>query len=247
VDEQGPVLVATINRPHARNAVNQAVSRELGAAMQRLDTTAHLRCGVLSGVDGFCAGMDLKEFVTEGAPLHPERGFAGITDRPPRKPVIAAVERFALAGGFELALAADLVVAGADAVFGLPEVRRGLIAGARGLLRLGLSLPYQAASEIALLGDHVSAARLYQWGVVARVTSPGEALSCAIELAHRIAANAPLAVEASKTLLRRTADEPDVILVDLQNELTATVSSSYDAREGAVAFAEKRPPHWTGR
>jgi enoyl-CoA hydratase len=246
VHEDGPVLVITINRPQARNAVNLAVSTAVGAAMEQLDSTPRLRCGVLTGVGGFCAGMDLKAFVEEGVPLHPERGFAGTTDRPPAKPLVAAVEKFALAGGFELALATDLIVAGDDAVFGLPEVKHGLIAAARGLVRLGCFLPHQAAAEISLLGDPIPASRLHQWGVVARLTPPGEALAVAMELAHRIASNAPLAVAASKAVVGGAVGATDGDMVALQDRLAATVLRSHDAREGAKAFAEKRSPTWSG-
>ncbi len=199
---------------------------------------------MLTGDGGtFCAGMDLKAFVA-GERSHVEgRGFAGIVQGPPRKPLIAAVEGWALAGGFEVALACDLIVAARDARFGIPEVKRGLVAAGGALIRLPRRIPYHLAMELALTGDPISAERAADLGIVSRLTEPGEALAAALQLARTIAANGPLAVDATKRLL--VADEGDAW--ERQAEIVAPVFASEDAREGSVAFAEKRPPVWRGR
>jgi enoyl-CoA hydratase len=243
-EAEGDVLVVTIARPEARNAVNLAVAEGIAAALDRLDAEDDLRAGVLTGDGGtFCAGMDLKAFVA-GERSHVEgRGFAGIVQGPPRKPLIAAVEGWALAGGFEVALACDLIVAARDARFGIPEVKRGLVAAGGALLRLPRRIPYHLAMELALTGDPISAERAADLGIVSRLTEPGEALAAALELARTIAANGPLAVDATKRLL--VADEGDAW--ERQAEIVAPVFASEDAREGSVAFAEKRPPVWRGR
>lgn len=246
-DVAGSVLVITINRPHARNAVNRAVSEGIAAALDRLDATPEIVAAVLTGAGGtFCSGMDLKAFPDAGLPVGGTRGFGGVTGRPPEKPLIAAVEGYAVAGGFEIALAADLIVAADDAVFGLPEVKRGLIASAGGLVRLGLSLPYQAALRIALTGEPVDARELYRHGVVAKLTPPGAALEVALELGESIGAHAPLAVAASKRLVRAAAGWGDAGLFHMQDEAAVAVLASADALEGARAFTEKRLPVWRG-
>ena len=243
-EAEGDVLVVTIARPEARNAVNLAVAEGIAAALDWLDGEDGLRAGVLTGDGGtFCAGMDLKAFVA-GERSHVEgRGFAGIVQGPPRKPLIAAVEGWALAGGFEVALACDLIVAARDARFGIPEVKRGLVAAGGALIRLPRRIPYHLAMELALTGDPISAERAADLGIVSRLTEPGEALAAALELARTIAANGPLAVDATKRLL--VADEGDAW--ERQAEIVAPVFASEDAREGSVAFAEKRPPVWRGR
>ena len=243
-EAEGEVLVVTIARPEARNAVNLAVAEGIAAALDRLDGEDGLRVGVLTGDGGtFCAGMDLKAFVA-GERSHVEgRGFAGIVQGPPRKPLIAAVEGWALAGGFEVALACDLIVAARDARFGIPEVKRGLVAAGGALIRLPRRIPYHLAMELALTGDPISAERAADLGIVSRLTEPGEALPAALQLARTIAANGPLAVDATKRLL--VADEGDAW--ERQAEIVAPVFASEDAREGSVAFAEKRPPVWRGR
>jgi enoyl-CoA hydratase/carnithine racemase len=240
----GDVLVLTIDRPQARNAVNLAVAEGIAAALDRLDGDDSLLAGVLTGEGGtFCAGMDLKAFVAGERPFVDGRGFAGIAQAPPRTPLIAAVEGWALAGGFEIALACDLIVAARDARFGIPEVKRGLVAAAGALIRLPRRIPYHLAMELALTGDPISAERAAELGVVSRVTEPGGALAAALELARAIAANGPLAVAATKRIL--AADEGDAW--ERQAEIVAPVFASEDAREGAVAFAEKRPPVWRRR
>jgi enoyl-CoA hydratase len=241
------VAVITINRPEARNAVNGAVARGIAAAVEEFDGRADVRVLVLTGAGGtFSAGMDLKGFLTGDSPVAGDRGFGGIVERPPVKPVIAAVEGYALAGGFELALACDLIVASETARFGLPEVRRGLVAGAGGLLRLPQRIPYHLAMEIALTGEHFPAARLAAAGLVSRLVPAGEALAAATELAQRVALGAPLALSATKQVIARAADWDSGEAFTRQGEIINPVFTSADAMEGAVAFAEKRPPAWRG-
>jgi enoyl-CoA hydratase len=247
VEVDDGVAVITINRPEARNAVNGAVSAGVAAAVDELDVRQDVRVLILTGAGGtFCAGMDLKGFLTGDNPLAGGRGFGGITERPPAKPVIAAVEGYALAGGFELVLACDLVVASEAATFGLPEVTRGLAAGAGGLLRLHRRIPYHKAMEIVLTGERVPAAVLHEAGLVSRVVPAGEALAAARELAGRVAANAPLAVVASKRVIVESAAWPPDEEQARQGEIIGAVFGSKDAMEGAAAFAEKRPPVWRG-
>jgi enoyl-CoA hydratase len=241
------VAVITINRPEARNAVNGDVARGMAAAVEEFDARKDISVLVLTGAGGtFSAGMDLKGFLTGDAPVVAGRGFAGIAERPPAKPVIAAVEGYALAGGFELALACDLVVASEAAKFGLPEVRRGLVAGAGGLLRLPRRIPYHVAMEIALTGEHFPAARLAEVGLVNKLVPPGQALPAAMELAGRIALGAPLALAASKRVIVESADWPAAEAFARQSEIISPIFGSKDAREGAAAFAEKRTPAWRG-
>ena len=240
--------VITINRPEVRNAVNGEVARGIAAAIDEFDARDDVRVLVLTGAGGsFCAGMDLKGFLAGDAPVAPGRGFAGITERPPLKPVIAAVEGYALAGGFEIVLACDLLVASDAAKFGLPEVRRGLVAGAGGLLRLAHRVPYHLAMEIVLSGEHFPAARLAEAGLVSRLVPAGQALAGARELASRIAQGAPLALAASKRVIVESADWDGAAAFALQGEIINAVFGSADAIEGAVAFAEKRAPVWRGK
>ena len=241
------VAVITINRPEARNAVNGAVAQGMAAAIDGLDARADVRVLILTGAGGtFSAGMDLKAFLTGETPNVPGRGFGGLVQQPPSKPVIAAVEGYALAGGFELVLACDLVVASAEAKFGLPEVKRGLVAGAGGLLRLPARIPYHLAMEIALTGDHFSAAHLQAAGLVNTVVPAGQALAGARELAARIAQNAPLALAATKRVVVESRDWDSAVAFERQGEIIMPVFTSKDAMEGAAAFAEKRAPNWRG-
>lgn len=241
------VAVITINRPQARNAVNAAVAARVAEALDDLDARKDLSVGVITGAGGtFCAGMDLKAFMRGEVPLVEGRGFGGFAERPPRKPLIAAVEGYALAGGFEAVLACDLVVAAEDARFGIPEVKRGLVAGAGGLLRLQHRIPRNIAMEFALTGDFVEAPRLAELGLVNRVTATGGALAGARELAARITANGPLAVRVSKEVITSSGDWSTERMWEKQNELTGPVFASQDAMEGAAAFAEKRAPVWRG-
>ncbi len=207
-----------------------------------------MRALVLTGAGGtFCAGMDLKAFLSGDAPVAEGRGFGGIAERPPAKPIIAAVEGYALAGGFELALSCDLIVASEAATFGLPEVRRGLVAGAGGLFRLPRRVPYHLAMEIILTGEHVPASRLYEAGLISRLVPPGHALVTARELAAQVALGAPLATAASKRVVTESGDWPASEAFARQGEIIAPVFTSADAMEGAVAFAEKRAPRWKGQ
>jgi enoyl-CoA hydratase len=246
---QDGVLVITIERPQARNAVNLAVAERIAAALDELDADASLRAGVLTGAGGsFCAGMDLKAFVAGESSHAGGRGFAGIVERPPVTPLIAAVEGWALAGGFEVALACDLIVASREARFGIPEVRRSLVASGGALLRLPGRLPRNLATELALTGEPIGAERAHALGLVSRLTEPGEALAGALELAAAIAANGPLAVQATKRILAEGAAWPaGPEWWRRQEEIAGPVFESADAREGAIAFAEKRDPVWRGR
>ncbi len=247
VTVDGGIAVITINRPEARNAVNGDVARGIARASDELDARSDVRAAILTGAGGsFCAGMDLKGFLAGDVPAVAGRGFGGITERPPAKPVIAAVEGYALAGGFELVLACDLVVASEEAKFGLPEVTRGLVAGAGGLLRLPRRIPYHLAMEIALTGEHFPAARLHEAGLVNRLVPAGQALAAARELAARVARGAPLALAASKRVMAESADAGSAEAFARQSEIIGPVFSSADAMEGAAAFAEKRAPAWRG-
>ncbi|MBO3747251.1 crotonase/enoyl-CoA hydratase family protein [Streptosporangiaceae bacterium NEAU-GS5] len=247
VDVNDGVAVITINRPQARNAVNGAVARGMVAAIDELDERSDVSALVLTGAGGtFCAGMDLKAFLAGDFPVIEGRGFGGIAESPPRKPLVAAVEGYALAGGFELVLSCDVVVSSEEAKFGLPEPKRGLVAGAGGIMRLPRRIPYHVAMEMALTGDHYSAARLYELGLVNRITPAGEALPGALELARKIAANAPLALAATKRVIVESADWPREEMFARQGPIINPVFGSKDAMEGAAAFAEKRAPRWTG-
>ncbi|ETK33112.1 crotonase/enoyl-CoA hydratase family protein [Microbispora sp. ATCC PTA-5024] len=247
VEVDGGVAVITINRPRARNAVNGAVARGIAAALDDLDERSDVSAIVLTGAGGtFSAGMDLKGFLTGDLPVVEGRGFGGLVEAPPRKPLLAAVEGYALAGGFELALACDIVVASEEARFGLPEPKRGLVAGAGGVMRLPRRIPYHVAMEIALTGDHYPASRLYELGLVNRVTPAGGALEGALGLARTIAANAPLALAATKRVMIESADWSRDEMFRKQGEIVNPVFGSKDAMEGAAAFAEKRAPVWKG-
>ena len=242
------VQVITINRPEAKNAVNGAVARRVSEALTALDATDELRVGVLTGAGGtFCAGMDLKGFLTGDLPFVDDRGFGGITQRPPRKPIIAAVEGYAVAGGFELTLACDLVVAAEGARFGVPEVKRGLVAAAGAAMLLPQRIPPAIALEMLLTGETITAARAAELGLVNRITGEGGALDGALELAAAIAANGPLAVATTKQIAGASAEWSLAERWDKQSELVLPIFGSEDAQEGAKAFAEKRPPEWKGR
>ena len=242
------IQTITINRPEARNAMTLAAAQIIAAALDELDGRNDLRIGILTGAGGtFCAGMDLKGFLRGERPSIPGRGFGGLTMQPPRKPLIAAVEGYALAGGFELALACDVIVAAENAQFGVPEVKRGLAATAGGLMRLPRQLPYRIALELALTGDMFPAPRAHHYGLINRLTAPGEALAEARRLAQTIAANGPLSVAASKRVVVESQDWSSAEMWDRQKALTEHVFTSADAREGSAAFAEKRKPVWQGK
>ncbi|HEY1516080.1 MAG TPA: crotonase/enoyl-CoA hydratase family protein [Solirubrobacteraceae bacterium] len=247
-ERRGRVFLITINRPDQRNAVNAAVAAGIAGALDELDGDPELSVGVLFGAGkGFCAGMDLKAFVTGERPFIEGRGFAGITQRAAEKPLIAAVEGFALAGGLEVALACDLIVAARGARLGIPEVKRSLVAAGGGLLRLPRALPRNVAMEMALTGDPLEAERAHELGLVNRLAEPGQALDVALELAETIAANGPLALAATKRILVESPDWPDSEFFERQGPIYDPVFNSEDAREGATAFAERRAPVWKGR
>ncbi len=237
------VLLITLNRPDARNAINTALTRALTAAIDELDTDEGLTAGVLTGAGrGFSAGMDLKAFATEGPP----KGFDEFLRNGAKKPMIAAIEGFAVAGGLEIALTCDLLVAAKGVKLGIPEVGVGLFAGGGALMRLPRLVPYGVAMEMALTGDPISAEKALEYGLVARVTEPGKAVDEAIALASRIARNAPLSVAASKQLIVDSFGRTEEEFWKHQIPLMQKVFASDDAKEGPRSFTEKRPPRWTG-
>jgi enoyl-CoA hydratase len=245
-EKRDRILIITINRPEAKNAANAAVSHGLAEAMDTLDDDPGLSVGILTGAGGtFCAGMDLKAFARGENVAVKGRGL-GFTERPPVKPLIAAVEGYALAGGTELALATDLIVAARNSAFGIPEVKRGLVAAGGGLLRLPQRIPSAIAMELALTGDNLPAERAHELGLVNVLAEPGHALEAAIELAERITANGPLAVAATKRVIVESRGWAPEQQWAEQTKIIMPVFASKDAREGAVAFAEKRAPNWTG-
>lgn len=244
---EGNVLIVTINRPAAKNAVNRAVAEGVAAAMERLDAESDLRCAVLTGAGGtFCAGMDLKAFLRGEMPSVEGRGFGGLAEQSPKKPIVAAVDGYALAGGMELALACDLIVASASSMFGIPETKRGLAAAAGGLMRLPRQIPPRIAMELALTGDFITAQRAYEIGFINQITD-GPSLEAAKALAARIAENGPLALMASKAIIRESHEWSEAEMWQKQTAYTMPVFASQDAREGAAAFAEKRKPNWQGK
>lgn len=247
VSDAGGVLEVTINRPEARNAMTKQAAEAIAAAMDRLDAENGLRCAILTGAGGtFCAGMDLKGFLKGEFPVAGDRGFGGITTWTPKKPIIAAVDGFALAGGMELALACDMIVANKDAKFGIPEVKRSMVAAGGGVVQLPRLLPRPLAMELALTGDPIDAMRAHELGLVNRVTD-GPAIEAARELAATIAENGPLAVIASKGIIRDSWLWPNDEVNERQTPYIGHVFTSEDAKEGARAFAEKRKPNWQGR
>ncbi len=249
-ERHGNVELVRLNRERARNAIDAATARALRAIFDELTDDPDVCAVVLTGAGdrAFCAGMDLKAFASGemGEILSGGGGFAGIAARRFPKPLIAAVNGAALAGGFEIMLACDLVVAAEHASFGIPEVKRGLAAAGGGLIRLARRIPPAIALEMALTGESIDAERALGYGLVNRVVPAGRVVGEALELAGLICANAPLAVQVSKELMKRSLDLDEAQAWDLNGELTARVLTSRDALEGAVAFAEKRPPVWTG-
>jgi enoyl-CoA hydratase len=247
-ERRGPILVLMINRPHVRNALDRLLSEAIASALDELDDEPGLRVAILTGAGGnFSSGMDLKAFGSGEIPVVEGRGLAGFAERPPRKPLIAAVEGYALAGGFEVALACDLIVASTAAVFGLPEVKRGLLAAGGGLIRLPSRIPYNIAMELSVTGAPLSAGRAAELGLVNRLTEPGEALEGAVELAGQIAANGPVAVAAAKEVLGFVAGSSQEEAWERQRPINTRIAASDDAQEGALAFVEKREPVWQGR
>ncbi|MCR2799340.1 crotonase/enoyl-CoA hydratase family protein [Microbacterium sp. zg-Y818] len=241
----GRILVITLNRPNVRNAVDGAVARGIHAALDELDADPSLSVGIVQGAGpGFCAGNDLKNLGDAAESPVTGRGFAGIVERPAAKPLIAAVEGFAAGGGFEIALACDLIVAGRSARFMLPEVTRGLVAGGGGILRLLQRAPRARAVELLLTGAVVTAQELGEWGVLNRVVDDGDALEAAHALAEAIAANSPVAVAATKRIIDECADWPESEFFQRQRPILTEAVRSPDAREGARAFLEKRAAQW---
>lgn len=241
---RGRVLLITLNRPDAMNSVNTALATALVEAIERLDGDDGLTAGVLTGAGrGFSSGMDLKAFAAEGPP----QNFDRFIRNGARKPLIAAVEGFALAGGLEIALSCDLLVAATNVKLGIPEVGVGLFAAGGALLRLPGRVPYGVAMEMALTADPITAEQGHAYGLVTRLAEPGQAVDVAMELAERIARNAPLAVAASKQVIRDTQGLTEQEAWDVQGPYAAKVFSSEDAKEGPKAFAEKRQPNWSGR
>jgi enoyl-CoA hydratase len=248
LETRGNILLITMNRPEARNAMDFETATALAAALDQLESRDDLSVAILTGAGGtFCSGMDLKGFLAGKRPSLPGRGFGGLTEAPPRKVLIAAVEGYALAGGFEMALACDLIVASKAAKFGLPEVKRGLVAGAGGLMRLPQRMPYHIAMEYALTGNMLGAEQAHAYGLVNRLTEPGQALEAALALAEEVGANGPMAVAVSKRIVSESTDWSAAEMFERQRPIVAPVFSSADAREGAAAFAEKRKPVWTGK
>ncbi len=244
IERRGQVLVVTLNRPDALNAIDASLADSLLASFRELDADPDLAVGVVHGAGrGFSAGMDLKAFLTHGSP----KSLEELVQVGARKPLVAAVEGFALAGGLEIVLTCDLIVAARGARFGIPEVKVGLFAAAGGLIRLPQRLSPAVATEMALTGAPIDAERAFELGLVNRLSEPGDALEEAVRLADTIAANAPLAVQASKEMLRASSGITDAEFWALQAPVFDRVFASSDAREGPAAFAEKRPPSWTGR
>jgi enoyl-CoA hydratase len=242
------VLVITLNRPEVRNAVNAAVAKGIADALDELDADDALQLGILTGAGGFfCAGMDLGAFVKGESPWYGDRGFAGIAQRGARKPLIAAIEGFAVAGGLEVALACDLVVAAEGAKLGIPEAKRSLVAAGGALLHLPKRMPYHAVMELALTGDPWPAERFHALGVVNRLAPAGGALDAALELAGQIVKNGPLALAASKEIVQKQFDWSADEQWEQQGAISGPVFGSEDAKEGASAFKEKREPAWRGR
>jgi enoyl-CoA hydratase len=245
---QGATAIITLNRPDQRNAVNADICDGLRNAVDRLENTPELRVGILRGAGKvFCAGMDLKAYLAGGADdvLMGKHGFAGFVKRQRTKPIIASVQGAALAGGFEIMLACDMVIATNDAIFGLPEAKIGLVAGAGGAIRLGALLPPAIANEILLTGDTFNAPRAQSLGLVNRVVAPDDRDASALSLALKISENAPLSVAAGLRLAALGGRPTDAMWQANDQEIQ-DINESYDAKEGVAAFLEKRPPNWTG-
>jgi enoyl-CoA hydratase len=247
-ERRGSVLLITLNRPEVRNAVNAALAAGVADALEELDGDEGLSVGVLTGAGGFfSAGMDLGAFVKGESAWFGDRGFAGITQRAARKPLIAAIEGFALAGGMEIALACDLIVAARGAKMGIPEAKRSLVAAGGALLRMPRRMPYHVVMELALTGDPLPAERFHAFGLVNRLVEPGSAVEGALELAASLAKNGPLALIATKQILQEQFDWSSEEMWDRQGAISGPVFASEDAREGSAAFKEKRDPVWKGR
>jgi enoyl-CoA hydratase len=247
-ERQGNIEILTINRPEARNAINLATATALSDALDEIETDDDVRVVVLTaaGDKAFSAGMDLKAFATGEFPIT-EKGFGGITKRDFPKPLIAACNGSALAGGCEIMLSCDLVVTADHAKFGIPEVARGLVAGAGGLIRLPNRIPRAIALEMALTAEPIDATRALEIGLVNRVVPGDQLMTEAMALAGRIAKNAPLAVRLSKQVMLQASELPEAEAWDVNDAVFGEIGRSSDAMEGAIAFAEKREPNWTGK
>ena len=242
------IMTMTMNRPQAKNAMNKSMSHAIAEAVDRFEADAEIRVAILTGAGGtFCSGMDLKGFLAGETPVVKGRGFGGLTQYSPAKPLIAAAEGFALAGGFELLLSCDLVVATETTKFGIPEVKRSLVAGAGGVFRLPQQIPPRIAMELALTGDHYDAKRMYEVGLINEIVPEGQALEGAKKLAARIACNGPLGTTATKKIMQEYKTWPHDEIWQRQQAIMDPVFSSEDAIEGATAFAEKRAPAWKGK
>jgi enoyl-CoA hydratase len=247
-ERRGSVLLITLNRPAVRNAVNAALAAGVAAALDELDADDGLSAGVLTGAGGFfCAGMDLGAFVKGESAWFGDRGFAGITQRASRKPLIAAIEGFAVAGGMEIALSCDLIVAARGAKMGIPEAKRSLVAAGGALLRMPRRMPYHVVMELALTGDVLPAERFHDFGLVNRIAEPGTAVDTALELAATLAKNGPLALIATKRILQEQFDWSSAEMWEKQGAISGPVFASEDAKEGSSAFKEKREPIWKNR
>jgi len=245
---QDGIMIITINRPEAKNAIDKATAVGISEALDELDSNPDIQLAILTGAGGgFSSGMDLKAFMRGELPVVEGRGFAGVTEATIRKPLLAAVEGFALAGGFEIMLSCDLIVIAEDAKVGIPEVKRGLVAAGGGLLKMPRQMPKRLAMELALTGNPISAQRALEVGLVNQVTKSGEALATAIELANSIKANGPLAVALSKEVINKATDWSSEEMMQEQLKIVMPIFNSQDAKEGALAFAEKRNPVWTGK
>jgi len=248
VDSADGVMTITLNRPKAKNAVNRDVAIAVAAAIDELESNDELRVAIVTGSGGtFCSGMDLKAFVTGELPIVEGRGFAGLTEYLASKPIIAAVEGYALAGGLELAISCDLIVAADNSMFGIPEVKRGLAAAGGGLLRLPRQIPARVAMELALTGDFISSERAYELGLINQVVPAGTTLEAAKALAAKIAANGPMAVSLSKQVVAQALDWDSKEMFGEQQKIIMPIFTSEDAIEGATAFAQKRAPNWKGK
>lgn len=242
------VGIITMNRPQSRNAINTELSQGIARAIDRFEADDSVTVIILTGAGGtFSAGMDLKAFAAGERPAIPQRGLGGITEHSVRKPLIAAVEGYVLAGGLELALAADVIVASSDAQFGLPEVKRGLVAAGGGLLKIAKVMPFGAALAFATTGEMLSAERALNYGLVTRLAEPGQALDAAKKLAQEIASNAPISVTVTKEILSGVVGWFEREAYNQMRDIAMPVFDTEDAQEGALAFAEKRQAKWKGR
>lgn len=254
LEKRGGIAIITLNRPKALNAVNADLSGAVGTALEQLDADDGLRVGIITGAGrAFCAGADLKG-INAGdvlsAPGHPGLGFAGLVGQRVKKPLIAAVNGFALGGGTEIVLKCDLAVLSEDATLGIPEVKRGLFAGAGGLIMMPRQMPVKIAMEAALTGEPIDPVTALRWGFVNRVVPAANVMDEALRLAAAISGHAPLAIQASKQLVERASghgSEWDDAVWRLNDQLSAEILASADAQEGTLAFAERRAPRWFGK